>query len=123
MSTYAIADKTVDDGVAPSPGATGPATGAQRPVGLIRGVLADRVVVSTLLDPYLSLKALAGYSGLSVRKLHEHLRDPAHPLPCYRVGGKLLVRRSEFDTWIARYRQVGQADLSQRVDEVLRDLA
>ena len=89
-------------------------------------MLADQVVVSTLLDPYLSLKALVGYSGLSERKLREHLIDPVHPLPCYRPGGprgKVLVRRSEFDAWMAKYRQVGQADVSKLVDKVLRDLA
>jgi hypothetical protein len=70
----------------------------------------------------MSLKALAGYSGLSVRKLRDHLADLAHPLPCYRVGGKVLVRRSEFDSWVAKYRQVGQADMSQLVDRLLRDV-
>jgi hypothetical protein len=57
-------------------------------VAQVRGVLAERVVVSTQLDPFLALKALATYSGLSVRTLRSHLEDPAHPLPCYRVGGK-----------------------------------
>jgi hypothetical protein len=58
----------------------------------LRDVQAAQVVLSTQLDPFLSLKALASYSGLSVRKLREHLIDPAHPLPAYRVGGKILVR-------------------------------
>jgi hypothetical protein len=88
----------------------------------VRGVLAERVVVSTELDPFLSLKALGKYSGLSVRKLREYLVDPAHPLPCYRVGGKVLVRRSEFDAWIATYRQVGQPDVDRIVAEVLQDV-
>ena len=90
------------------------------PVGQVRGVLAERVVVSTPVDPFLSLRALAGYSGLSVRKLRDCLADPAHPLPCYRVGGKILVRRSEFDAWMARHRQVGQADVDRIVSEALR---
>jgi hypothetical protein len=42
-------------------------------VGQVRGVLAERVVVSTTLDPYLPLTALATYAGLSVRKLREYL--------------------------------------------------
>ena len=88
----------------------------------MRGVLAERVVVSTPLDPFLSLRALAGYSGLSVRKLREHLADPGHPLPCYRVGGKIVVRRSEFDAWIGAYREAGRADVAAIVDEVLRDV-
>ena len=88
----------------------------------VRGVLAERVIVSTPLDPFLPLTALAAYSGLSVRKLRAYLEDPAHPLPCYRVGGKILVRRSEFDTWLVRFRQVGRADVDQIVADVLRTL-
>lgn len=97
-------------------------TGPMRePVAQVRGVLAERVVVSTL-DPFLSLKALAGYSGLSVRKLREYLDDPAHPLPCYRVGGKILVRRSEFDRWIATYRTRGHVGGDHLVSDVLSRL-
>ena len=59
---------------------------------------------TTEFDPFLPLRALAAYSGLSVRKLRNHLDDAGHPLPCYRVGGKILVRRSEFDAWMAAYR-------------------
>jgi hypothetical protein len=54
----------------------------------VRGVLAERIVVSTPLDPFLSLRALAGYSGLSIRKLRDFLEQPQHPLACYRVGGR-----------------------------------
>ena len=79
-------------------------------------------MISTALDPFLSLRALAAYSGLSVRKLREYLEDAAHPLPCYRVGGKILVRRSEFDQWIASYRQAGRADVDRLVSNLLRDL-
>src|SRR5262249_33595218 len=91
-------------------------------VAQVRGVLAERVVVSTQLDPFLSLGALAAYGGLSVRKLREYLEDAAHPLPCYRVGGKILVRRSEFDGWMVRYRQVGRVDVDKIVSDVFRSL-
>jgi hypothetical protein len=78
-------------------------------VGLVRGVVAERVVVSIPLDPFLSLRALAGYSGLSVRTLRAYLDLPPHAaLPCYRVGGKILVRRSAFDAWIEQYRTRGR---------------
>ncbi len=77
----------------------------------------------TPLDPYLSLRALATYSGCSVRWLRDRLTDPQHPLPCYRLpGGKVLVRRSEFDGWLARYRQVGRPDVDRLVDDVLAGL-
>jgi hypothetical protein len=92
------------------------------PIGQVRGVLAERVVVSTPLDPFLSLRALAAYSGLGARKLRDYLTDPLHPLPCYRVGGKILVRRSEFDAWIARYRQLGRPDVDRLVADALQDL-
>lgn len=85
-------------------------------------MLAERVVVSTTLDPFLPLRALAAYSGLSVRKLREHLTDPAHPLPYYRVGGKILVRRGEFDEWIAAYRQDRNNDIDAIVSGVLKSL-
>ena len=88
----------------------------------VRGILAERVIVSTVLDPFLSLKALAVYSGLGVRTLRSYLSDLTHPLPCYRVGGKILVRRSEFDTWIARHRQVGRGDVNRLVAETLKGL-
>jgi hypothetical protein len=87
-----------------------------------RLVLVEGITITSPEDRYLSLRALATYSGLSVRKLRDYFNDPARPLPCYRVGGKLLVRRSEFDTWIAAYRHAGRADVDQIVSDVLRSL-
>lgn len=95
---------------------------ARQSVAQVRGVLAERVVISTPLDPFLSLQALASYSGLSRRKLRDYLTDPAHPLPCYRIGGKIVVRRSEYDSWAGRYRQVGQPDVDRIVSDVLKTL-
>ena len=57
-----------------------------KPVAQVRGVLVERVSVSIPLDPWLDLKALAGYSGLSVRNLRSRLKDPAHPLPSHKIG-------------------------------------
>ena len=88
----------------------------------VRGVLAQKVIISTTLDPFLSLKALASYSGLSVRKLRDCLDDRAHPLPFYRVGGKILVRRSEFDQWVSSYRRQGRIDVDHIVDQALLGL-
>lgn len=75
-------------------------------------------------DPYLPLAALANYSGRSVRTLRKALKDPAHPLPHYRLGGngKILVRRSEFDQWIADYRREGP-DLDWLVSEIVKEVA
>jgi len=96
--------------------------GDARGVGLVRGVIADRLIVSTMLDPFMPLRALASYAGLSVRKLRELLDDPTHPLPAYQVGGKILVRRSEFDGWMASRRRQRDTDVQRIVDDVLRTL-
>jgi hypothetical protein len=98
------------------------------PVAQVRGMLAERVVVSTELDPFLSLRGLAAYSGIGIRKLRDHLNDPVHPLPHYRLPGgakgkgKVLVRRSEFDAWISRYHRVGNPDVDRIVAEALLDV-
>jgi hypothetical protein len=84
-----------------------------------RGPVVEAVTVGVTLDPFLSLRALAAYSGLSVRKLRDYLDAAMHPLPHYRVGGKILVRQSEFDAWMSRYRQVGDVDVEQIVEDVL----
>ena len=88
------------------------------------GVLAERLAVSLPLDPFLSLKALASYAGLSVRKLRDLLVDPGHPLPAYQVGTKILVRRSEFDVWMAAHRRSARALANDHlIDEMLHGLS
>jgi hypothetical protein len=77
---------------------------------------------STAVNPFLSLRTLASYSCMSVRKLRQYLHDPVHPLPHYRLGGKIVVRRSEFDAWMAAYRRLGEADVEGIVNSVIRDL-
>ena len=47
---------------------------------------------------------------------------PAIRFPAIALGGEILVRRSEFDAWASRYRQVGQPDVDRVVSEVLSDL-
>jgi hypothetical protein len=81
---------------------------------------AVRVVANVAgLDPYLPLKALKDYSGLSVRKLRQLLElPPAEALPCYRLGGKILVRRSEFDAWMGQYASRGRPSLVKAMDEL-----
>jgi len=79
-----------------------------RPVGPAHGV------AGTDLDPFLPLRSLAAYAGVSVRTLRQYLAlPPDRALPCYRVGGKILVRRSEFDAWMAPYRSRGRPELAR----------
>ncbi len=64
----------------------------------------EAVSIQQDLDPYFSLTGLAGYASLSRRTLQDLINDTSDPIPSYRVGTKLLVRRSEFDAWLARRR-------------------
>lgn len=69
---------------------------------------------------YFDLKALATYSSCSVRWLRGRLVDPVHPLPYHRIGGKILVKREDFERWISRYKSIPQVnDLDSIVDDVL----
>lgn len=61
-------------------------------------------------DGYLPLTELARYSGLSVRYLQNLIARPVHPLPHYRFGTKIEVRRSEFDAWARAHQRVAPAE-------------
>ena len=92
--------------------------------GRPRLLVVDALEVTAPLDPYLSLRALAAYSGCSPRWLRDRLHDGHHPLPCFRLpGGKVLVRRGEFDAWMARYRQVGSPHVQAVMRVVVTELA
>ncbi len=86
------------------------------------GQVVNEVQVTLALDPYLSLKAASTYCSLSVSTLRGALTAPEHALPCYRLSGKILLRRSELDRWLAGFRQVGAQDLDALVDAVMGDL-
>ncbi len=82
----------------------------------------DNITVRTDLDPYLSLKALSAYAGLSIRTLRMALTDPVHPLPHFRPGGgKVLVRRSDFDQWMSKFRREG-SDLDTLVSQIVKEV-
>ncbi len=88
-----------------------------QPIAVLDGV---RTVID--LDPYLSLKALSGYSGLSRRTLQTYLHASHDPLPHLHVGAKILVQRSTYDRWATRFQCRRAADLDQLVTQTLRDL-
>ena len=74
-------------------------------------------------DRYLSVRSLAEYAGMSVRTLRALLVRRHAPLPHYRIGGKILVRRSEFDQWAAEFRVIRPTvDLEALVGDVMSGL-
>jgi excisionase family DNA binding protein len=73
---------------------------------------------------YLDLKTLAIYSSCSVRWLRDRLTDRNCALPFYRVGGKVLVKRDEFDAWMNRFRIASHPGaLDRLVDSVVAELS
>jgi excisionase family DNA binding protein len=52
-------------------------------------------------DRYVRLAELARYSSLSITTLKRQIAAADHPLPAYRFGRIILVRKKDFDTWLA----------------------
>jgi hypothetical protein len=75
---------------------------------------AEAVILKADLDPWLTLRALSAYAGISPRSLRRYIGSTEYPLPCYRLGepgrdgrrgAKIVVRRSDFDKWMLRWQQ------------------
>jgi excisionase family DNA binding protein len=73
-------------------------------------------MVSRAEDRLLSLKELSEYSTLAESTLRDHMK---RGMPHFKVGGKILVRRSEFDQWIEKYRV---KDLDEVVEMAMKSL-
>ena len=73
-------------------------------------------------DEYLSLRALAHYASVSVRTLRGYLGHRPRPLPHFRMGGKILVKRSEFDDWMDQFRVADDRAADTIVADILRSL-
>jgi excisionase family DNA binding protein len=72
-------------------------------------------------DRYLTIDELVDYSRLSRRTIMRHIRSETSPLPHYRVGGRVLVKRGEFDTWLAKVGTPDNVARARAVDDKVRD--
>lgn len=72
-------------------------------------------------DRYYDLPGLSRYASLCVPTLREYIRHAA--LPCFKVKGKILIKQSEFDTWLEGYRVNQSQDLNSIVDDVMDSLS
>ncbi|MEA1947006.1 MAG: helix-turn-helix domain-containing protein [Thermodesulfobacteriota bacterium] len=71
-------------------------------------------------DRLLDLKGLSEYSSLGIPTLRDYIRS--NGLPCFKIKGKILIKLSEFDTCLKRYRVNRNQDLDSIVDEVMDSL-
>lgn len=71
---------------------------------------------------YFSVKELAVYSGISERTLWDLLKNPVNPIPCFRMGstGRIVrVKKTDFDDWAKKQKEVNCTKIDQLVNDVL----
>lgn len=68
---------------------------------------------------YFDLKTLSKYACISVGSLRDYIRDG--DLPAYRLKGKVLVKRSVFDDWIAAH--PFETNIDDITDSVMGELS
>jgi excisionase family DNA binding protein len=73
---------------------------------------------------WLSLQQLTEYAAVSDRTLRTWLHRGTDALPAVRVDGKILVRRSEFDSWLEHHRiqADGLNDVEAMVNSIIKDV-
>ena len=74
----------------------------------------------TLKDQFLDLKGLSMYSALGVSTLREYIRRGK--LPAFKLKGKILIKRSEFDRYMEDYRININKDIDRIAREAIRSL-
>ena len=85
-------------------------------------ILPDNIIESaiSLKDQYFDLRGLSAYSALGVGTLRDHIKSGN--LPAFKVKGKILIRRSEFDIWLEDYRVNRTKQINDIVDDVMSSL-
>ena len=74
---------------------------------------------------WLGLRELTEYAAVSERTLRAWIHDLTDPLPAVQVQGKILVRKSQFDSWLEQHRVklLAGIDVDDTVSEVLKGVA
>ena len=85
---------------------------------ILDGVVSVREILAYVSpDCYLNRTEAAKYLGISKRNIRA--RVLSKDIPHYRVGGKLLFKKSELDQWMVKFREGGKEELRELVDEVV----
>ena len=70
-------------------------------------------------DRYMDKREAAEYTSLSVRNLEARLPE----IPHFRVGQKILFKKSEVDRWMETYREGGAQNLDRIADEAIESIS
>jgi len=73
-----------------------------------------------LTDQYFDLPGLYAYSCIPVPTLRDYIKRDG--MPCYKLRGKILVKKSEFDAWMNEHRGDEAYDLKAKAVKVLKRL-
>jgi len=81
----------------------------------------DDILEPALTDQYFHLRGLSVYSSMGIATLRDYLR--AGDLPHFKLKGKLLIKRSDFDQWLEKYRSSNKKqNLNELIDGILKEL-
>jgi hypothetical protein len=69
---------------------------------------------------WLGLRELTEYANISERTIRSWIYSPTDPLPAAKVCGKVLVRRTDFDSFLQRHRVKSLEEID--VDAIVRDV-
>ncbi len=78
----------------------------------------QEVLLSFDRDRYMDKRGAAEYTSLSVRNLESHLDE----IPHFRVGNKILFKKSELDRWMETHREGDSHDLDKIADDAVKTL-
>ena len=77
-------------------------------------------ITHVMKEKYSSLRQLSNNTGISVRTLRAHLKDPIHPLPHFRVKGLILIKDEEFEVWLDHFRVKKEDDIRRITGNIFK---
>ena len=89
-----------------------------KPLGEHTVVSVQEILAYVDRDRYMDKREAAAYTSLSLRNLEARLPE----IPHFRVGKKLLFKKSELDRWLEQVREGGAQNLERIADEALESI-
>jgi len=89
-----------------------------KPLGEQTVISVQEVLLYFSQDRYLDKREAVAYLCLSTRNLEARLPE----IPHFRVGKKILFKKSELDRWMETYREGGSRNLDRIADEAIESL-
>ena len=89
-----------------------------KPIGENTVISAQEILLYLSQDRFMSKREAASYTSLSIRNLESRLDE----IPHYRVGRKILFKKSELDHWMESHREGGSHDLDKIADDAVKTL-